>query len=101
DESRRREKAIRERQQPGSVRYQAFQVMNDPENDIFSFKYDAAAGTLHTAVYLPREMKAWFAMGRNRKHVILDFGKWLSGKDINVTRILGELDYPDAFANME
>lgn len=101
DESRRREKTIQDQQQPASGSYRAFRVMNDPANDIFSFKYDAAAGTLHTAAYLPREMKAWYAMGPGREPVIFDFGKWLDGNDINVTRILGELDYPGGFANME
>lgn len=103
DESRRRETAIQDKQQPGSGPYQAFRVMNDPAYDIFSFKYDAAAGTLHTAAYFPQTMKAWFALGPERKPVIFDFNKWLDGQDVNVTRLLGDIDYPGPgpFANME
>lgn len=101
DESRKREKTIEQSQRAGSGAYQAFQVMNDPTYDIFSFKYDAAAGTLHTAAYFPKAMKAWFSIGPNRKPVIFDFSEWLRGKDTNVTRILGTLDYPGVFANME
>lgn len=101
DESRRREKAIRRKQQAGTGAYRAFQVMNDPAYDIFSFQYDAAAGTLHTAAYFPKAMKTWLSIGPNRKPVIFDFGKWLKGADTNVTRIWGALDYPGAFANME
>lgn len=102
DESRRREKAIQEKQQPAPGRLQAFRVMNEPAYDIFSFKYDAAAGTLHTAAYFPNDMKAWFSLGPNRKPVIFDFNKWLKGNDVNVTRILGEIDYPGPgpFVNM-
>lgn len=103
DESRRRETAIEEKQQTGSSPYQAFQVMNNPAYDIFSFKYDAAAGTLHTAAYFPQTLKAWFSLGPDRKPVIFDFNRWLGGQNINVTRILGDIDYPKPgpFANME
>src|SRR5699024_7889097 len=101
NESRRREKAIMDQQLPASGPYRAFRIMNDSANDIFSFKYDAAAGTLHTAAYLPRDMKAWFALGADRIPVIFEFGNRLSGSDINITRILGELNYPGKFANME
>src|SRR5699024_11568125 len=66
DLSRDREKTIRDEQQHSTNPYQAFRVMNDPAYDIFSYKYDAAAGTLHTAVYFPEEMKAWFAIGADR-----------------------------------
>lgn len=101
EESREREKTIEKNQQNGSGAYQAFQIMNDPAYDIFSFKYDAAAGTLHTAAYFPKEKKAWFSLGANRRPVIFDFGKWLEGEDTNITKILGALDYPGVFANME
>lgn len=101
EESRRREKTIEKEQQASSGAHQAFQVMNDPAYNIFSFKYDAAAGTLHTAAYFPKAMKAWFSLGPNRKPIIFDFDKWLRGENTNVIRILGTLDYPGAFANME
>lgn len=101
DESREREKRIREKQQPESGPYRAFRVMNEPTYDIFSFKYDAAAGTLHTAAYFPKEMKAWFSLGPNQKPVIFDFNQWLAGRDSKVTRIIGDIDYPKGFANME
>src|SRR5699024_11471000 len=55
--------AIMDQQQQATNPYQAFQVMNDPAYNIYSFKYDAAAGTLHTAAYFPNEMKAWYAIG--------------------------------------
>lgn len=101
DDSRRREKAIQMEQQYSANPYQAFQVMNDPQYDIFSHKYDAAAGTLHTAVYFPEEKKAWLAIGPNRPPVLFDFNKWLQGKDTQISRIRGKIDYPKGFANME
>src|SRR5699024_3260161 len=86
DESRRREKAISDQQQPGADPYQAYRIMNDPQYDIFSYKYDAAAGTLHTAAYFPNDMTAWFVMGPDRPPVIFDFNQWLEGRDMHITR---------------
>lgn len=101
DESREREATIQQEQQSRANPYQAFQIMNDPAHDIFSFKYDAAAGTLHTAAYFPQEMKAWFTIGPGGRPVIFDFNRWLDGRDTQITRILGEIDYPGLFVNME
>src|SRR5699024_7950904 len=100
EESRHRETEIQEQQQYTANPYEGFRVMNDSDKDIYSFKYDAAAGTLHTAAYFPKQMKAWFAIGPDRKPIIFDFNKWLQGEKINVKRIKGELDYPKPFVNM-
>ncbi|MUV37101.1 hypothetical protein JNUCC1_00907 [Lentibacillus sp. JNUCC-1] len=99
-ETRQREETILEQQQHATNPLQAFQVMNDPQYDVFSKKYDASAGTIHTAAYFPKEMKAWFAIGPNRMPVIFDFEKWLRGKDVHVKRIKGELAYMRAFVIM-
>lgn len=101
DESRRREKNILNEQQYTTNFYQAFQVMNNPKFDIYSYKYDAAAGTLHTAVYFPQNMKAWYAIGPDRPPVIFNFQEWLNGKNTLISRVWGKIDYPDGFANMK
>lgn len=101
DESRHREKTIQSEQQYTANPYQAFQVMNRPEYDIFSYKYDAAAGTLHTTAYFPKEMKAWYAIGPDRPPVIFNFQEWLDGKNTSISRIRGKIDYPRGFINME
>ena len=41
----------------------AFQLMNSTDKGVFSKKYGAWAGTLHTAGYFPNSRKAWFALG--------------------------------------
>jgi len=101
EETRRREKTIQLQQQHATNPYQAYQVMNDPDYDVFSKKYDAAAGTVHTAMYFPEELKTWFAIGPARKPVIFDFNKWLQGEKTIVKRIKGELDFDQPFVNME
>src|SRR5699024_31191 len=93
DESRQREETIKEQQKYTTNPMQAFRVMNDPQYNVFSKRYDAAAGTIHTAAYFPKEMKAWFAMGHNQPPVIFDFQKWLHGQDVFVKKIKGQLDY--------
>ncbi|KKK34655.1 choloylglycine hydrolase [Salinicoccus sediminis] len=101
EETRRREQTIQTRQQGSTNAYQAFKVMNSPAEGVFSEKYDAAAGTIHTSVYLPGELKAWFVIGPDRAPVIFDFAKWLRGDNVNVTRIKGMLRYDRPFVNME
>ena len=81
--------------------YKAYQRLNDQEKEIFSNKYDASAGTIHTSAYLPREKKALFAIGGNRLPVIFDFNRFLEGERINIKQIKGMLNYHKPFVNME
>ncbi|QDP39556.1 C45 family autoproteolytic acyltransferase/hydolase [Radiobacillus deserti] len=80
---------------------QAFQMLNRTDNEVFSKKYGAWSGTLHTAAYAPEERKTWFAIGADRMPVIFDFNRFLQGEKMNVKRIKGELDYHTPFINME
>ncbi|UFU00280.1 C45 family autoproteolytic acyltransferase/hydrolase [Radiobacillus kanasensis] len=81
--------------------YKAFQMLNNADKEVFSKKYGAWSGTLHTAAYVPKERKAWFAIGADRMPVILDFNRFLDGEKMNVKKIKGELDYHTPFINME
>lgn len=101
EETRQREKTILEQQQNATDPYQAFKVMNNPDHGVFSKKYDAAAGTIHTSVYFPKSLKAWFVIGPDREPVIFDFAKWLKGDNVSVKQIKGELEYHRPFVNME
>ncbi len=90
-----------ERQESNSINpYQAFRIMNDTDKGVFSKKYGAWAGTLHTAVYLPKKMKAWLALGGDRQPFIFDFDQWLKGEKVHVKRIKGELDTNLPFVNV-
>ena len=46
-------------------------MMNGSDKGVFSKKYEAWAGTLHTAAYFPKSMKAWFAIGGNKTAIYL------------------------------
>ncbi|MFC4024640.1 C45 family autoproteolytic acyltransferase/hydrolase [Oceanobacillus longus] len=99
DDSIRRQEVMEQAQVTITDPFQAYKMLNDTDKGIFSKKYGAWAGTLHTAAYLPKEMKAWFALGGNRSPLIFDFNKWLNGEKLNVTQIKGELDSTDTFIN--
>ncbi|MCG1010714.1 acyl-CoA--6-aminopenicillanic acid acyltransferase [Salinicoccus sp. ID82-1] len=101
EETRERERTIQAEQQHATNPYQAFKVMNNPDHGIFSHKYDASAGTIHTSVYFPKELKAWFVIGPDKQPVIFDFSKWLRGNNVNVKQIKGTLEYDRPFVNME
>lgn len=100
-ESIRRQKEIEHQKQHGMDVYEAYQILNNEERDVFSNKYDASAGTIHTSAYLPREGKAFFAIGGNRMPVIFDFNQYLQGKKLHITQIKGMLEYHEPFVNMD
>ncbi|MBP1970644.1 putative choloylglycine hydrolase [Virgibacillus natechei] len=100
DDSYQRMHAIQQQQSQATDGYQAFRMMNDSDKGIFSDKYKNWAGTIHTSVYFPKEKKAWFALGGDRKPVIFDFARWLEGERISTKRVLGEVDTDLPFMHM-
>ncbi|MRH41433.1 acyl-CoA--6-aminopenicillanic acid acyltransferase [Aquibacillus halophilus] len=80
--------------------YSAFQMLNNKGNEVFSDKYGAWSGTLHTAAYIPKERKAWFAIGGDRKPIIFDFNEFLNGEKVRIKQVKGYLDYDKSFINM-
>lgn len=101
DDSKQRMKAMKEREESNMDAYQAFRMLNDPENKVFSKQYKNWAGTIHTAAYLPKDKKAWFALGGHREPYIFNFAEWLQGEDLLTKRILGEVDTDLKFVHME
>ncbi|API93651.1 linear amide C-N hydrolase [Virgibacillus pantothenticus] len=101
DDSLRRYRAIEQQSVNVFNPYQAFQMFNRTEYGVFSTKYGAWAGTLHTALYLPKTKNAWFALGGNREPFMFDFDRWLQGRDTNFKRIKGVLSSSEVFVNMK
>jgi len=101
DDSLRRTKELERKQRDDLEVYAAYRLLNDKEGDIFSSKYDASAGTIHTAAYLPKEMKAWFTIGGNRMPVIFDFNRYLKGERMNIKKVRGVLNFHTPFVNMD
>lgn len=100
-DSKRRMEAIQTGREQLSHAYDAFRLMNDTDGGVFSDLYDQWAGTIHTAGYLPKEGKAWFALGGDQEPVELDFHQWLSGIDDPRTMIYGKVDTELPFVHME
>ncbi|MEC5424196.1 C45 family autoproteolytic acyltransferase/hydrolase [Virgibacillus sp. C22-A2] len=101
DDSYQRMNAIRKQQGQVTDAYQAFRMLNDMDKGIFSTKYKQWAGTIHTSAYFPKQKKAWFALGGNKKPIIFDFSSWLQGKKITTKRILGKVDTELSFVHMD
>ncbi|WP_067724777.1 C45 family autoproteolytic acyltransferase/hydolase [Oceanobacillus damuensis] len=100
DDSLRRQELMEGQQKNIADPYTAYRMLNDTDQGIFSKKYGAWAGTLHTAAYLPKEMKAWIALGGDRQPLIFDFSKWLNGDKLHATKIKGSLDSTNPFINI-
>lgn len=100
-DSYKRMDAIEEHRVQVTDAYQAFRMLNDPDKGVFSNQYKNWAGTIHTSAYFPKQKKAWFALGGDRKPILFDFGKWLQGEKIMTKRILGEIETDLPFVHME
>ncbi|WP_347338959.1 C45 family peptidase [Paenalkalicoccus suaedae] len=87
-------------QHPNLEGFDAFKLLNNEHDGVFSKKYDASAGTLHTAVYFTKEQKVGFALGGNRLPLMIDFGAWLRGKKMHATKVKGAIDSTNPFVSM-
>ncbi|MBM7602000.1 putative choloylglycine hydrolase [Virgibacillus halotolerans] len=101
DDSYKRMDAIEAQRDQINNAYQAFRMLNDTDKGVFSKQYKSWAGTIHTSGYLPKQKKAWFALGGDREPLIFDFHKWLQGENITTKQILGEVDTDLPFVHME
>lgn len=101
DDSMRRYNILAKKKNDDLDMFAAYQLLNNEEYEVFSKKYDASAGTIHTAAYLPKERKALFTIGGNRMPVVFDFNHFITGDNINIKRIKGVLQYNRPFVNME
>ena len=101
DDSKRRMAIIEKEAEQSINAHDAFRLLNDKDKDVFSDLYKSWAGTIHTAAYFPKELKAWFALGGNQEPVVFDFSEWLKGADIETEQIHGELDTDIRLGNMD
>lgn len=100
DSKRRLEIMVEQRGEISNVT-DAFRLLNDTDKGIFSDLYGSWAGTIHTSAYLPREMKAWIALGGDQEPIRFDFAEWLGGKNLEMNRITGEIDTDIPFIHMD
>lgn len=92
DDSKRRESALLAHSAVSNDAYEAFRLLNDSEQGVFSTKYSTASGTLHTASYLPHSLEVGFAIGPDRMPLMFNFQEWLNGKRLLAKRINGRIN---------
>ncbi|WP_319592846.1 carcinine hydrolase/isopenicillin-N N-acyltransferase family protein [Salicibibacter halophilus] len=81
--------------------HDAFRLLNDTNQPIFSDRYKSWAGTIHTSAYFPKERQAWIALGGGREPAVFDFASWLEGEDVALGRLIGEVDTDLPFLHMD
>src|SRR5690625_8029910 len=89
DDSLRRTKILEAKQNDHLRVFDAYQLLNQQGNEIFSNQYDASTGTIHTTAYLPRAMKALYAMGGNGIPVIFNFHSIIDGETTTTIQFKG------------
>lgn len=100
DDSLRRYDAISQQQNSATNSFKAFRMMNDLDKEIFSTNYGAWSGTLHTAIYYPKELKVGITLGGDRLPLIFDVTTWLHGEKFKIKQIKGQLKTHTPFVNM-
>jgi len=100
EDSLRRQQEMSSQQQYVTDAFSAYKMMNDSTRGVFSTSYGSWSGTLHTALYLPKERQVGLALGGDRLPFVFSFDKWLEGEQLQVKRINGKLETDTPFANM-
>lgn len=77
----------------------AFKLFNNPQYEIYSKLFKSWSGTIHTSMYHPETLTAYFTLGENAPPEIIDFKSWLDGQDLNITHFTGNIDTDLTFAN--
>ena len=77
----------------------AFELFNHPKYEIYSKLFKSWSGTIHTSMYHPETLTAYFALGENTTPEIIDFKSWLAGQELNITHFTGKIDTELTFAN--
>ncbi|EZH65159.1 choloylglycine hydrolase [Bacillaceae bacterium JMAK1] len=80
---------------------EAYQLLNNPEEDVFSLKYTSWSGTIHTSLYEPEKMRASIGIGGNQKPYSFDFQDWLEGNDLTLAKLEGIVDTDLPFVHMD
>jgi len=101
DDSRKRMAIMAQHQQQNLNAAQAYKLLNDTHQGVFSKLYGSWAGTIHTTAYFPREQKAWLALGGDQNPTVFDFRNWLAGEALPRDRVEGLVDTTIPFLNME
>lgn len=100
EDSEAREKAIVQGSTTSQDMISAYQLLNNPKHGVYSSKYGAFAGTLHTAIYAPREMKVGIALGSQKYPLMLDVNHLLTFPKLRIKQIKGSLKYHKPFINV-
>src|SRR5690625_1797547 len=98
-DSKARERIINSKSAESQQMLDAFHLLNNDKNGVYSHNYGAFNGTLHTAVYSPQSMKIGIALGMQKYPLMFDFQQLFDQENIRVKRIRGAIKYKHPFIN--
>lgn len=99
DESIERLNQIRNQWQINLPIETAYQTFNQRSSKIFSDRYDAWSGTLHTSLYQPKKLIALYGIGADQMPIQIDLAAFLRGEPIRVKKAIGRLKINTPFIN--
>lgn len=100
DDSIRREAAMEADKEYVTDPLSAFQLLNNSHHGVFSHHYGTFSGTLHTAIYLPKQMKLGMAIGENKQPLVFDFATLINSERLRLKKIKGQLQAKSPFINV-
>lgn len=100
-DSQRRLAVLEESQQQELSVKEAYALFNNNDKGLFSDLYESWAGTIHTSVYFPNDLQAWFTLGPDQAPTSIPFKQWLTGEAVPFTRIEGEVNTTVPFLHMD
>ena len=99
-ESKERLHSLQQHSETAQDALERFKLFNDPAYGIFKKKYASWAGTLHTSVYEPASLNVLLGIGEGARPISIDFGRWLAGERLPITRLFGHIDSNELFVHM-
>ncbi|MFB4214079.1 C45 family autoproteolytic acyltransferase/hydrolase [Shouchella sp. JSM 1781072] len=100
-DSSRRMDVLAQHQKERLPAKQAYTLFNAADQGLFSDLYDSWAGTIHTSVYFPKSLHAWFTLGPDQDPTVIHFEEWLRGNDLPYQQLTGMIDTDVPFLHMD
>ncbi|WP_309089712.1 C45 family peptidase [Domibacillus sp.] len=99
-ESKERLQTLQHFSETSQSSIERYMLFNDPAYGVFKKKYASWAGTLHTTVYEPASLRMLLGVGESAHPLPIDFGRWLAGERLPITRLFGKIDSKESFLHM-
>ncbi|EKU45607.1 C45 family autoproteolytic acyltransferase/hydolase [Staphylococcus massiliensis] len=98
-ESKERLAQLHEHLKEPHQQFNVYRMFNDPKYNLYSKLFKSWSGTIHTSMYEPTRLKAWFGLGENSTPTSIDFKSWLNGHPLTIDHFEGVIETDITFAS--